>query len=450
MNGGAELGSSTAPVRLPQLKEFTTSSGLKVILASRAPLPLVTLHLVVQAGSSADPPGKYGLADFTASLLRRGTKRRSADQINEAVEFYGGSLACFTEEDFLSIRITSPSEQLQRMLEVLGELAREPSFPEKEVALARSRQLAQIANDLDDPALLADRALLKAVWGPHPYGHDVVGTSRHVGRLHRQDAVLFHRGKIGSGLCLLIVVGLADLREVKATAERAFRGWPFGPPRPLQIPGLERPFMFRQTLLVDKPEQTQSQVRIGALAFPQGHPDFFPATVMNTVLGGSFNSRLMQAIRVNRGLSYGVSSGFDRLLGGGTFSVSTFTKTETTRAIIDVALGELAKMRLRGPSEEEVAAAKRYLAGLYPLGIETNEAVAGAIAEMRLYRLGDDWVERFRERLFAVTVEEAARMAKKYLFRKPPTLAIVGSAHLLRGQLAGLGKLRVARPSELK
>src|ERR1700694_1531037 len=286
MNGGAEPGSSTAPVRLPQLKEFTTSSGLKVILASRAPLPLVTLHLVVQAGSSADPPGKYGLSDFTASLLRRGTRRRSADQISEAVEFYGGSLACFTEEDFLSIRITSPSERRRRMLEVLGELAREPSFPEKEVALARSRQLAQIANDLDDPALLADRALLKAIWGPHPYGHDVVGTARHVGRFDRQDAVLFHRGKICSGLCLLIVVGLADLREVKAAAERAFRGWPFGPPRPLQIPGLERPFMFRQTLLVDKPEQTQSQVRIGALAFPQGHPDFFPAAVVNTVVGG--------------------------------------------------------------------------------------------------------------------------------------------------------------------
>ena len=101
-------------------------------------------------------------------------------------------------------------------------------------------------------------------------------------------------------------------------------------------------------------------------------------------------------------------------------------------------------------AQEEVAAAKRYLAGLYPLGIETNEAVAGAIAEMRLYRLGDDWVERFRERLFAVTVEEAARMAKKYLFRKPPTLAIVGSAHSLTGKLAGLGKLRVARASELK
>jgi zinc protease len=219
---------------------------------------------------------------------------------------------------------------------------------------------------------------------------------------------------------------------------------------PPQIPAVERPFLLGQTLLVDKPEQTQSQIRMGGLAFPQGHPDFFPASVINAVLGGSFNSRLMQAIRVNRGLSYGVHSGFDPLLAGGTFSVSTFTKTESTREIIDVALDELDKMRLQGPSEEELAAAKRYLAGLYPLGIESNEAVASAIAEIRLYQLGDDWVERFRERLFAVTAETAAVVAKKYLFREPPTLAIVGNAEQVKRQLAKLPKPRVAKPSELK
>jgi zinc protease len=437
-------------VRLPEFKEFDTSGGLKVVFAERGPLPLITLQLSLPAGSAVDPKGKQGLADFTASLLRRGTQKRNADQINEAVEFCGASLSSGADEDFLSMRITSPSEHLKPMLETLAELVRWPTFPKKEVDLARDRLLAQLANDLDDPGLLADRALLRALCGEHPYGHDVVGTARPVGTFARKDVVDFHRATFGPRVGLLVIAGHAEAREVRALAERCFGAWRGGREQSPRLPPLERSAMPGRTVLVDKPEQTQSQVRIGGIGFPKGNPDVFAASLMNTVLGGSFTSRLMEAIRVNRGLSYGVSSGFERLMVGGWFSVSTFTKNETTRALIDVALSELEKMRNHGPTAQELQAAKTYLSGLFPLRFETNDAVAGAIAEIRLYNLGDDWVERYRERLAHVSLDEVRRVAKKYLLAAPPTLVVVGNAGAVRRQLVGLGAVKVMPAAELE
>ncbi len=437
-------------VRLPDLKEFDTSGGLKVMFAERGPLPLITLQLSFPAGSAADPRRKQGLADFTASLLRRGTRKRDADQINEAVEFCGASLSCGADEDFLSARITSPSEHLRPMLELLAELVRWPSFPKKEVDSARRRLLAQLANELDDPGLLADRALLRALWDSHPYGHDVVGTARDVRGFTRGDAVAFHRALLGPKVALLVIVGHGDAPEVRALTERFFGDWSGGPDVGPKIPPTQHPVMTGRVLLVDKPEQTQSQVRIGGPGFPKGSPDVFAASLMNTVLGGSFTSRLMEAIRVNRGLSYGVSSSFDRLMAGGWFTVSTFTKTETTREIIDVALFELQRMRRGGPTASELDAAKMYLGGLFPLRFETNDAVAAAIAEIRLYELGDDWVERYRERLIEVTVEQARQIAKKYLLSEPPALVLVGNAAAVKKQLGGLGPIKVMKAPELE
>jgi len=437
-------------VRLPDFQEFDTSGGLRTIFAERGPLPLITLLLSLPAGSAMDPKRKEGLADFTASLLRRGTRNRSADEINEAVEFCGASLSCGADEDFLSLRITSPSEHLKPMLEIMAELVRWPSFPNKEVGSARERLLAQIANDLDDPGHVADRALLRALWGDHPYGHDIVGRTRDVRTLTRKDAVGFHRARFGPRVGLLVVAGQADAREVRALTERCFGSWRGGPESAPAIPPLGPPLMAGKVLIVDKPEQTQTQVRIGGSGFAKGSPDVFAATAMNTVLGGSFTSRLMQAIRVNRGLSYGVSGSFDRLMAGGWFSVSTFTKTETTREIIDVTLSELKKMGNAGPTRAELEAAKTYLGGLYPLKFETNDAVAGAIADIRLYHLGDDWVERYRERLMAVTVEQAREVARKYLLAEPPTLVLVGKAASVKRQLAGLGPQKVIEAAEVQ
>ena len=436
-----------AAVTLPALHESTTSSGLKVLAARRGVLPLVAMRLVIRAGSSVDPADKHGLSDFTARLMRRGTAKMSADELDETIEFVGASFSVGSSEDVLSLFVTTPAEHFPDMLSVLGQLVREPSFPEREVELARERALAGFVNDLDDPSVVADRAFTRALWGNHPYGHDVGGSAAHVKTFTRDDLVRFHRERMGPRVALLSVVGAVDPELVAREAEKAFAGWEGGPEAPVELPAGDK-LATGRILVVDKPEQTQTQVRIGGPGFRVGHPDYFPAAAMNNVLGGGFTSRLVNEVRVERGLTYGIHSYFDMMNAGGVFGVSTFTQTEKTREIIDVSLAEVAKVREKGITPAELKKAQRYLAGLYPLRTETNESVASVISDIRVHGLGDDWVEKFRERLLDVKPKQTVEVAAKYLFAQPPLIVLVGKASEVKKQLTGLGPMTVVPASD--
>lgn len=437
------------PLKLPPIVESTTSSGLRVLAAERGPLPLVAIRLVLRAGSASDPRDKHGLADFTSRLLRRGTARMSADDIDEAIEFVGASLSVGVGEDTMSLHVTTPAEHFPHMMSVLGQLLREPTFPEKEVEMARERTLAQFANDLDDPSIIADRAFTRALWGEHPYGHDVSGSASHVGSFTREDVVRFHRERMTPRSAMLVVVGAVSPEVVAAEAEKALAGWETPPDAPeFTVPKQERIARAGEVILVDKPDQTQSQVRIGGPGFSMGHPDYFPATAMNIALGGGFTSRLVNEVRVERGLSYGVSSYFDAMNAGGVYAISTFTKTQSTREIIDVALGEVTKVRESGITPKELKGGQTYLAGLYPMRTETNESIAAVIADVRVHKLGDDWVEKFRDRLCAVTPKQVAEAAVKYCYPERPTIVVLGNAAEVRPLLEGLGPVTVVPASE--
>jgi zinc protease len=426
-----------------QLHRFQTPSGLSVTVARRGRVPLVAVRLVIEAGASWDPPGQEGLADFTVRLLRRGTARRDAHAIDEAVEFVGASLGLFAGDDHLALTLTTPSEHLPSMLEVLAELVSEPSFPEEEVRTERERTLGQFANDIDDPSLLADRAVVRTAWSGHPYGHDVSGTRASVARFVRQDAVDFHRRRLGPRVAQLFVVGPVDEAQVETAASRAFQGWTTGPEVAGQLPDPPPLGGAGRMAIIDRPDQTQSQVRLVGPAYRRGAPVQFAAQVVNVSLGAGFTSRLVREVRVKRGLSYGVGSSFDTLRVGGLFTVSSFTKVETTEKLLSVIRAEVEAMRRRGPTPTEVEKAQRYLAGLFPLRTETNESLAAVLADMALYGLGDDWLDRYRDRVRAVTRAEAREAAARYCFPQPPTTVVVGPAERLRARLERFGPVDV-------
>src|SRR5260370_24907002 len=210
-----------------------------------------------------------------------------------------------------------------------------------------------MANDLAGPAQVASRAVVRALWGDHPYGHPVEGSIRDGGSVTRADATGSHRRRFSPKAAVLVLVGDIAEEAVGAAVEGTFGRWRGEAEGPPALEKRESPALPGEALLVHKPEQTQTQVRLAALAFPKGDPDSFPAGVLETVLGGVFTSRLMQAIRVDRGLSDGANSSFHSYVAGGRLMLSTFTKTETTREIIEVALGEIAKLREKGPTRGE-------------------------------------------------------------------------------------------------
>lgn len=438
------------PLKLPDHQVRKLPNGLTVHLVPRGPLPLVAVRLGIRAGSAFDPPGRLGVGDFAARLFRRGAAGMTADQISDTVDFVGASMGGFANEENVIMSLSTSTRHFESMFELMSKVLLEPDFPENELELARRRTLAALTNDLDDPSSLADRALVRATWGTHPYAHETIGGKKDLTAMTREDLKSFHSARLGPSIAHLYIVGAFDLDEVMKIVERTLGGWKGGPAEAPIVPawqGLARP---GEVLIVDKPEQTQVQMRIAGHGVKRGHPDHFPLVTMNTVLGGGFTSRLVTEIRVERGLSYGAGCAFDMMSVAGTFTVSSFTATENVNELIDISLGEVKKMKEKGPSKKELATVQRYISGLYPARLETNEAVSGAIADVVHYGLTDAWISDYRERVAAVTVQEAAEAANKHLFGHERSIVLVGNAKALRPKVEQYGPITVMKPSELE
>jgi zinc protease len=438
------------PLKLPPHEKRRLGNGLTLHLVPRGPLPLVAVRLVVRGGSVGDPAGKAGVADFASRLFRRGAGGKRADEISEAVDFVGAALGGYANEENVVVSLSCPSKHLEPMLELMGTIFHSPEFPESEIELSRRRTLAQLQNELDDPGALAERAWARAMWGSHPYGHESIGAKRSIEAMQRSDLVEFHQTRLGPSLAHLYVVGDIDVDRITTITERIFGSWRGGPELAPRVPDWNGPEQAGQVIIVDKPEQTQVQMRIGAKGVKRGHPDHFALTTMNAVLGGGFTSRLIREIRVKRGLSYGASSSFDMMSVAGTFLVSSFTRTESINELVDVALGEVARMKAKGPQAVELETMKRYISGLYPARLETNEAVAGAIADVQHYGLPDDWISAYRDRVNAVTVKDAAAAAATHLFSDQRVMVLVGNAEALKPKVERYGDVSVVKPESLE
>ncbi|HEY3452189.1 MAG TPA: pitrilysin family protein [Myxococcales bacterium] len=435
-----------AALSLPPLSEKTLENGLDVVAAERPRSPVCSASLVFRAGSARDPKGKAGLADFVVELLRRGTKKRPASAIDEALELMGADLRLDTSSDSTVVSVTVPSEHLEPALALVAEIIRAPAFEAREVLSARKRTVAALQTDLDDPPTLAAQALYRAALGNHPYAHSGRGTRKDVATFNRGDCLAWHQRWIRPAGSTLVLAGDLPGAEAVKLAESLFGTWkgPVGVEAPLPpVPPIEG----HPILLVDKPEATQAQIRLASNGPERLYPDIVGARVSALMLGGGFTSRLVDAIRVTRGLSYGVSAYMTETEAGGLFVVSSYTKTSSVRELIDVALSETARYRDEGPTAEELTRAQRYTNGLYPLSLETVDQLARALADLKRFGRSPDWLERYRERVQAVDAASARAQARWWFLSQGWAAAVVGDAKALRKQLQGLGRVQVV-PAE--
>jgi len=283
--------------------------------------------------------------------------------------------------------------------------------------------------------------MLQAAFGRHPYGHPPEGRVRELAATRRADVMTFHSRHFRPSAAILVVVGNASAEAVLALVRKRFGRWraPDGATVSIAPPAAPR----RSVVVVDKPDVTQTQVRIASAGFARRSPDYFPAIVASAILGGGFTSRLMEAIRVNRGLSYGVRSRFATSASGGLFFVSTFTKVETTAEIIQVTLDETARFCEAGPSQEELERLQSYLCGLFPLSLETHDQLAEKLADLALFDLPDEEVSHFREWVRAVTPEACRDVGRRYFPLDGRVVVAVGPAKAIARSLERFGPVTV-------
>jgi zinc protease len=428
-------------IALPDIQEETLENGLRVVVARRPGVPLAAARLAVRAGSALDPAGGFGLAHLAAIAARRGAGRRTGRAIDDLVESAGASLGGGAEEDATVFGLSAPADALPRLLGTLADVAARPTFPVAEVERLRRSERAELAHDADEGSTVAERALLPAVYGRHPYGHPVEGRTRDLDRVRRKDVAAFHARWSRPSSALLVVSGPVDAAATLALARRLLGSWRGGAEAlPEPGPASRSP---RRVVVVEKPDATQVQVRIGGIAIPRKSPDYFPATVGNTALGGGFTSRLVEAIRVNRGLSYGVRSRFAVGRDAGIFAVSSFTKNESVGELVEVALAEMARFAEEGPTAEELSRAASWLAGLFPLSLETHDQWADRIADAWIHDYPVAEVREYQERIRAVTREDARAATARHLPLRDGVVLAVGPAKALRPQLERFGPVEV-------
>lgn len=452
----AGLGRAADEITLPPIRRTELPNGLTLLVGESHELPLVQLSLLLPVGAALDGDGQAGLATLTADSLLRGAGPYDAMALAEAIESVGGRIEAAAGNDATTINAEFLADDLPRAVKLLRLVVREPRFEAEEIRRARDEQIAAVAGMMENPAVVVERCFAAALYGRHPYGRSVYGSRATIARLDDGDVRRFHRRWYRPAGAMLTVVGDIDAARAEALVRDAFGDWRAcersetgatallrrllgqGEPCPEGAPPAAPPAAAtaRRVVLVDKPDATQTQIRLGALAMARRDPDLLPATVSNTVLGGGFSSLLMQELRIERSLTYGAGSGFAARLVGGDFRIVTSTKTDTTIEALTLAERVLDDYRRDGPTPEQLTKAEAYLRGQFPLSVETVSAVARQLVANLFYGLPDDYLTTYRGRVAAVTVADATAMAREHMpSSKDLTVVVLGRAETIRGPL---------------
>ncbi|HET7202076.1 MAG TPA: pitrilysin family protein [Steroidobacteraceae bacterium] len=427
-------------VKLPPVHRAQLANGAQVALVEKRDTPLVAMTITVRGGALGDAPGKEGTASLFADLIQKGSGERNAAQFAEAVETAGGSLVASAGSESLGIRASFMARDVDLMLELAGDALQRPALASDEFEKARTLAIQSIAaaKDSDPRALIASYGDAWLFRG-HPYGRPVGGSEGTLAAVTLEDVQRFYAAHVGGDRTIITVVGDIDARAMSSKLERAFGGWrKAGAPTP-RAPAPQA-VSGRRVLLVDKPGATQTYFWLGNVGASRTDPARTQQTVVNTAFGGRYTSMLNTALRIDSGLTYGVSAGFDRASQPGAYQVSSYTQTESTVQAVDLALATLERLRRDALDAPTLASAKSYLLGQFPPTLETNGQLAGRLADLLFYGLGPEDVDEYAQRVAAVDAA-AVRSAIERAFPKPADLAIVliGDADRIRAQVGKYG-----------
>ena len=418
------------------------ANGLSVIVVPTSRLPLVDFRLVARAGSVNDPAGKEGLASLTADLLTQGAGKRSAKQLADDIEFVGGSLNAFPGTEQMVVTCEVLKKDLPLGLELFRDVIVSPTFGKEDFDRKKDEALGQIASDKSEPSVIADNAMARWFWNDSPLGHPPIGWEASVKAITRDDVVRFHNGFLTPERSVLVIVGDVDAASLVASLKTAFAAWKPAGPAPTTDPyGPAAAIQGRSVRVINKPEATQTQIRMMCPSVPRNHPDWYAMEVANTICGAGFTSRLVNSIRVEQGLTYSISSQFMQRRAAGAFRISTFTRNDQLRKCVDATLAEVKKLVDEGPTDAELDKARNYLKGQYPLGLQAPDDLAGEIANIEFFNLPQDFIASYPAKIDAVTMADVKRVLKSYFCTEDLKILVVSNGDLAKKALDGVGAL---------
>ncbi len=428
--------------KLAAVTSYQLPNGLSVQLLPDHRVPLVTVELGVNAGSTLEPKKLLGLAGITADMLTEGTAARTSKQIADEVDFIGGALGAAAGHDSVIVSSSALSKYTERLMDIFSDVVLHPNFPDDELKLKKTNLIQELSIKRSEPDFLVEERFSKTTFGDHPYAI-IAPTEESVKSIAKEDLEKFHKEHYLPNESYLVVVGDFDLEKMKALINEKFgETWQNNSIATTTFPAMPKQ-QGKTIILVDRPGSVQSTIKLGNISIKKTDTDYFPFVVANQILGGATNSRLFLNIREQKGYTYGAYSGVGARKEPGAFAAEAEVRTEVTAPSLQEFLYELERLRNIKVSDKELGQAKSYLAGSFQLGLETQSGLAGRLLERKLYNLPEDYLETYVDKIMAITPDQIRDVARKHIDLDNLVICIVGDANKIKSDLQYFGNIDV-------
>jgi len=416
------------PVSFPKPVEKTLPNGLRVIVIERAGAPLVAGQLLIKNGAEADPAELAGLSNMVADLLTKGTDKRSATEIAEAIEALGGSLDSSARWDASRVGVNVMSSKIGPALDILAEVVRRPTFKDEEIERLRQQALDDLTVELGEPSAIARYVAARIVFGDTPYGKPLGGTTESIARISRNDIVQYHGRYYRPDNAILVLGGEVKPADAFRLVQQYFGDWkkPEGALPPLAAVPLANSTEPR-VIVVDKPDAGQAAVLVSRYGINRRDPDYFVGIVANSVLSG-YSGRLNQEIRIKRGLSYGAGSSLDARREVGPFSASAQTKNTSAAEVAELLMREVGRLSTEPVQDVEMTPRKAVVVGNFARNLETAAGLVSQVGSLALYGISFDEINRYIGNVQTISARDLQRFAGARLGAKETNIIIVGNA----------------------
>ena len=422
------------PFQLAPRVEKTLPNGLRVVVTRQTAIPKVSVTLTVLSGYASDPADLTGLASLTADVVQEGTKTRTSKEIRRQVFGMGGSLTAGVSQDYTSLSVRGLSEFAPQLLDLVADVAINPTLPADEVAILKQQRLQTVMRQKSSPQFLSNRTFRRALFGDHPYAR-TSETEATLNAMDRAKIDTFHREHYRPNNAFLLVVGAVDPAAIMTVAEKTFGGWARGEvakpafPAPPSLSG-------RKLYFVQRPNSVQSSISVGNFAIKRGDPRWYEVTLANTIFGGAFNSRIVRNIREEKGYTYSPGSALTGFADAGFYRFSADVRNEVTGAALDEVFKEIDKMRSEPVEKDELQGAKSYLRGIFPIQTSSQTGLAGTLNNVYIFGLPKDYAETFGAKITAVSADQVKNASATLLGSQNSVIAIVGDWAKVKDQLS--------------
>jgi predicted Zn-dependent peptidase len=427
---------------LPEARTFTLDNGMDVTFAPYGELPKVVVRLAIRAGNVNEEADEIWLADLTGDYLMEGTTSRDAEAIARAAAEMGGSVDVGVSPDETTVGGDALSEFAPDLVRLVADIALNPAFPPDEIDRLEADLVRQVTIARSEPQQIALEKFRQVMYPNHSYGR-IFPTTEMLEGYTREEVQAFYAANYGAARSHLYVSGRFDADDVEAAIREAFSGWARGSAPSANPPS---PVSERKVWLIDRPGAVQSTLYIGLPVPDPSHEEYVDLLVTNTLIGGSFNSRITQNIRETKGYTYSPFSVISSRMRDAYWVQVADVTTAVTGPSLHEIFHEIDRLQEAPPSPEELEGIQNYLAGVFVLQNGNPAAIIGQLRFLDLHGLDRSYLEEYVSNVYAVTPEDVSRLAREYLDDSKMIIVVAGDRSVIEEQVAPYGEIVVDTP----